>query len=74
MHYTGMSDGKRQKKFQHCGFLFAQDTSTLCVSIQNLKTLALLGAEISVTENCIGEKERKRQINGMISMMMLILS
>ena len=59
MHYTGVKDGKKvkrsQKKFQHCGFLL---TSTICWCIQNLKTLALLGAEKSVTKDLIGEKEK----------------
>ena len=38
---------------------FTQDTSTLCMCIQNLKTPALLGAEKSVTKIFIGEKEKK---------------
>ena len=41
--------------------------------IQNLKTLALIDAEKSVTEIFIGEKENG-QIKGMIHMRRLILS
>ena len=38
---------------------------------QNLKTLAPIGAEKSVTETSIGEKEKNEQINGLISSMWL---
>ena len=38
---------RRQNKFQH-QFSYTQCTLTLCRCIQNLKTLALIGAEKSV--------------------------
>ena len=37
---------------------FTQQISTLCSCIQNLKTLALIGAATSVTKNFNGEKEK----------------
>ena len=49
---------KTSKEILALWFSFTQDTSTLCRSIQNLKTLALLGAEKSVTKNFIGEKDK----------------
>ena len=55
---------RSQKKVQHC-FSFTQNTSTLCRCIQNLRTLALLGAKKSVMKIFIGEKEKERQIKGM---------
>ena len=47
-----------QKKISALCF-FKQDTSTLCRCVQNLKTLALLAAEKSVTK-IIGEKEKNK--------------
>ena len=56
MHYTGVRDGKKVKRSQE---KFQQVTSTVFRCIQNLKTLALLGAEKSVTKHFIGEKKDK---------------
>ena len=62
MHYTEVRDRKKGKKkskgISAMWFSFTQDTSTVCRCIQNLKTLALLGAEKSVTKNFTGEKEK----------------
>ena len=64
MHYTGVRDRKKENGKKKSNeilalwFSFTQDTSTHCRCIQNLKTLALLGAEKSVTKNLIGEKEK----------------
>ena len=67
---------KRRQNNSASGFSFTQYTSTLCRCIQNLTTLALIGAEKSVMKNFIGEKKND-QIMGMTSMTsmtMLILS
>ena len=77
LHYTGVRDGKKVKKFKRnfslfLWFSFTQDTSTVCRYIPNLKTLALLRTEKPVIKTFIGEKE-KWQIEGMISMRTLIL-
>ena len=63
MHYIGVRDGKKEKKrrqnrFQHLLFFFTHYISTLYRCIQNSKTLALIGAEKSVTKNSFGEKEK----------------
>ena len=64
MHYTGVRDKKRQKgkkkseEISALWFSLTQDTSTVYRCIQNLKTLALLGAEKSVMKKFIGEKEK----------------
>ena len=50
-------DKKKSKEISALWFSFTQDTSTLCRCMQNLKTLALLGAEKSLTKNFIGEKK-----------------
>ena len=56
---------RRQNKFQSALlFYFTQNTSTLSRCIQNLKTLALIGAEKSAPKNFIGEKEKKRTNKG----------
>ena len=54
-------------------FSFTQYTSSLCRCIQNLKNVALIGAEKSVTQKFIGKKKNK-QIRRMISIRKLILS
>ena len=54
-----MKKGKsRQKLITTSWFSFPQYTWTLSRCIQNLKTLAILGAENSVTKGFIGEKEK----------------
>ena len=65
MYYTGVGDGKeekwrkkRQKLITSACFFFPQYTWPLSRCIQNLKTLALIGAEISVMEIFIGEREK----------------
>ena len=73
MYYIGVKDGKmendRKNKSQNLGFLSQNilGLATLKVykkfedsvrGIQNLKTLALIEAEASVTEFLIGEKEK----------------
>ena len=50
---------RRQNKSQHLGFVFEQYCiwlSSCC--IQNLKTLAQIGAEKSVSENFVRKKEK----------------
>ena len=62
MYYIGVRDGKketrRQKLITASWFSFPQYTWPLSRCIQNLKTLAVIGAENSVTKNFIGEKEK----------------
>ena len=64
MYYIGVRDEKRkngkrrQKLITASWFSFPQYTWPLSRCIQNLKTLAPIGAEISVTEIFIGERER----------------
>ena len=59
MYYIGVRDGKtRQKLITTSWFSFPQYTWPLSRCIQNLKTLARIGAEISVTEFFIGEGEK----------------
>ena len=62
MYCIGVRDGKRRQKL----------ITALSRCIQNLKTLAIIGAENSVTKRFIGEKENG-QIKGMISSSMLFL-
>ena len=50
---------RRQKLISASSFSFPQYTWPLSRCIQNLNTLALIGAEKSVTEILIGEKEKK---------------
>ena len=61
MHYTGVrwkkgKDKKKSKEISALWFSFTQDISTICRCIQNLKTVALLGAEKSVMKHVTGEK------------------
>ena len=63
---------KKAKLISASWFSFPQYTWALSRCIQNLKTLALIEVEKSVTEIFIGEKE-KGQIMGMISRRRLIL-
>ena len=62
MYYIGVRDGKMEKdgknKSQHLGFSVPQYTWPLSRCIRNLKTLSLIEAKKSVTENLIGEKEK----------------
>ena len=63
MHYTGVrwkkgKDKKKSKEISALWFSFTQDISTICRCIQNLKTVALLGAEKSVMKHVTGEKEK----------------
>ena len=64
MYYIGVRDGKRkngkrrQKQISASWFSFPQYTWPSSRFKQNLKTLALIGAEKSVTENSNGEKEK----------------
>ena len=59
IYYTGVRDGKRRQTLISAScFSFTQYTWPLSGCIQNLKTLALIGAEKSVTEIFIGEKEK----------------
>ena len=57
MHYTGVRDGKKEK-VKKKAIVVSQDTSTLCRCTQNLKTLALLGAEKSVAKKNIGKNDK----------------
>ena len=54
--YFGVRDGKMEKS-QHLGFL-SHNIWLLSRCIRNLKTLALIEAEKSATENLTGEKEK----------------
>ena len=64
MYYIGVTDGKKEKwkkkaKFNHRILVFfPQYTWSLLKCTQNLKTLAIIGAENSVTKCFIGEKEK----------------
>ena len=64
MYYTGVRDGKKEKgkkkakEMLESWFSFTQYTSILCKCIQNLKTLALLGAEKSVTKKLFWRKRK----------------
>ena len=49
---------RRQKLITESWFSFPQHTWPLLRFIQNLKTLAVIGAEISVMKCFIGEKEK----------------
>ena len=49
---------RRQKLITKSWFSFLQYTWPLSRCIQNLKTLAVIGAENSVTKSFIGEKEK----------------
>ena len=77
MYYIGVRDGKRkngkrrQQLITESWFSFSQYTWPLSRCIQILKTMAVIGAENSVTKSFIGEKNG--QIKGMISSSMLIL-
>ena len=66
MYYIGVRDGKKRKKklekegintSQHPAF-HPQYAWPLSRRIQKLKALALIGAEKSVRENSVGEKEK----------------
>ena len=61
-----------KNKSQHLGFMSSY-TWPLSRCIRNLKTLALIETEKSVTENLIGEKENG-QIMEMVSIRRLFLS
>ena len=52
------SGKRRQKLITESWFSFSQYTWPLSNSIQNLKTLAIIGAENSVRKSFIGEKEK----------------
>ena len=64
IYYIGAKDEKRQNAkrrqilIKASWFSFPQYIWPLSSCIQNLKTLALIGAEISVTEIFIGEREK----------------
>ena len=59
MYYIGVRDGKRrQKLITESWFSFPQYTWPLSRCIQNLKTLAITGAENAVTKSFTGEKEK----------------
>ena len=62
MYYIGVRDGKmekrRQKLITESWFSFPQYIWLLSRCIQNLKTLAVISAENSVTKIFIGEKEQ----------------
>ena len=64
MYYIGVRDGKqknvkrRQKLITESWFSFSQYTWPLSRCTQNLKTMAVIGAENSVTKCFIGEKEK----------------
>ena len=49
---------KKTKLITESWFSFSQYTWPLSRCIQNLKTMAVIGAENSVTESFIGEKEK----------------
>ena len=61
MYYTGVRDGKMEKMVKlNLSILVFSPTINLATlrCIRNLKTLALIETEKSVTENLIGEKEK----------------
>ena len=64
MYYIGVRDGKRKnadrriKLISASWFSFSLYTGPLSRCIQNLKTLALIAVEKSVTETLNGEKEK----------------
>ena len=76
MYYIGVRDEKngkrRQKLITASWFSFPQYTWPLSRFIQNLKTLAVIGAEISVMKCFIGERKMDKK-KGTISSSMLIL-
>ena len=73
MYYIRVRDGKRrQNLIIESWFSFPQYTWPLRRCIQNLKTLAVIGAENSVMKSFIGEKEKWTN-KGNISSSMLIL-
>ena len=65
MYYIAVRDGKqtnekgRQKLFTESWFSFSQYTWPLSKCIQNMKTMAVIGAENSVTKSFIGEKKKR---------------
>ena len=63
---------RKQNVIIESWFSFPPYTWPLSRCIQNLKTLAVIGAETSVMKSFIGEKENGK-IKGMISSSMLIL-
>ena len=66
MHNIGVKDGKKRKKWKKKGKIktsiltFTQYTWAPSRCIQNLKTLAKIGAEKSVTGISVREKEKWR--------------
>ena len=59
MYYIGERDGKRRHKvITESWFSLPQYTWPISRCIQNLKTLAVIGAENSVTKSFIGKKEK----------------
>ena len=58
MYCTGVREGKMEKeaKINHSILVFFPTIYSRC--IQNLKTLAVIGAENSMTKSFIGEKEK----------------
>ena len=58
LHNTTSHKKKKAKEISASWFSFTHYTSTLCRSIQNLKSLTLIRADESVMKNCIGEKEK----------------
>ena len=76
MYYIGVRDGKLEKRKQklitESWFSFPQYTWPLSMCIQNLKNLAKIGAENSVTKSFIGEKEKwTNKVNDKSSMLIL---
>ena len=73
MYYIRVRDGKRRKNLiTESWFSFPQYTWPLSRCIQNLKTLAVIGAENSMLE-VLMERKKNGKIKGMISSSMLIL-
>ena len=64
MYYIGLGDGKKEnwkkkaKLITESWFSFSQYTWPLSRCIQNLKTLAVIGAENSVMKSFIGDTEK----------------
>ena len=61
MHYIGVKDGKIEKEGKNkkaSSFSYTQYTLSPSRCIRNLKILAQTGAEKSVTESLVREKEK----------------
>ena len=69
MHYSGVRNGKKEKdkkkakdaKENLVSWFSFTKSSIFCKCIQNLKTLAVLGAEKSVTKNLYWRKRKKEK-------------